>query len=717
MTIDLQQGGSTPVEAGDVIGNVALLCRQLAEIQDLETFWDTVVARVCEALPMRRCCVLMDDATGQNCVLMASHEQTLEGGLNIDVLAVGHDFIGKAFSATRPGWVDAPPHGGPLADPLRAWLCGDSPESLLAIPFARTTEHRVVMFCDLDADDSIQAGIGSVAEIIGLQIDAVYESLSSRVRLAGTQAAFQAELNQHRREELDIDVLERFSAENPSPVMRIEDDGNVLYANSASTPLLRQWGCRVNERLPETWRSLVQRTLQDDAALYTEIVCGRQVFALSLLPIFKDQCVNIYGQDITGRKQVDEKMRLLVRGTSQFTGTDFFRSLVRYLADALNVRYAFISEVTRASDDRALLVAAWSDGEWIDPCEYDTRGTPCWHAIKSRVFCPAGVQDMFPDDVRLQELGAASYLAMPMSDSGGNVIGHLGVIDSNPMSDSSQAQSILTIFASRAAAEFERIRAERQIRDQLKFLEAVNYELDQFAHIVSHDLKAPLRAIKNLSGWLEEDGAEQLNDDCLDYLHQLQDRVNKMDCLIDGILQYSRATRDVPDPQFESINIADSVAGAIDLVNPPSGFSIEVGDDMPTVTCQRAYLLQIFSNLIGNAVKHHDKETGVVRVSAVDLGQYIEVSVADDGPGIDPGDHERVFVIFQTAGSREAPDSTGVGLSIVKKIVENHLGTLEVISEPGSGAEFRFTWPKDASVEKDERLPAPGESTCKLPPA
>ncbi|MEA3198703.1 MAG: hypothetical protein QOE90_131 [Thermoplasmata archaeon] len=218
-------------------------------------------------------------------------------------------------------------------------------------------------------------------------------------------------------------------------------------------------------------------------------------------------------------------------------------------------------------------------------------------------------------------------------------------------------------------------------------------ELDQFAYVTSHDLKAPLRGIANLSRWIEEDMGEHVTDGVREHLELLRGRVSRMESLIDAILQYSRVGR--VRGKLEDVDTGRLVAELVDLLDPPPGFVVEVAPDMPVVRAERLRLHQVLLNLIGNAIKHHHRKSeGRVRVRAKDEGWRWRFEVEDDGPGIAARYHERVFVIFQTLEARDKVEGTGIGLALVKKIVEAAGGQVSLASEEGRGATFSFTWPK-----------------------
>ena len=219
-----------------------------------------------------------------------------------------------------------------------------------------------------------------------------------------------------------------------------------------------------------------------------------------------------------------------------------------------------------------------------------------------------------------------------------------------------------------------------------------NDELNQFAYVVSHDLKAPLRAIASLSEWIEEDLKDQLPEENQHQMRLLRGRVHRMEALINGLLEYSRVGR-TQTPSL-MVNVNALLLEVIDSLAPPETFTIEIESGMPTLMTKRIPLQQVFTNLIGNAIKHHTRSDGHVKISVQDQGQYYEFAVSDDGPGIAPEYHDKVFIIFQTLEARDRKESTGVGLAIVKKIVETEAGKITIKSQVGLGSTFRFTWPK-----------------------
>jgi light-regulated signal transduction histidine kinase (bacteriophytochrome) len=222
-------------------------------------------------------------------------------------------------------------------------------------------------------------------------------------------------------------------------------------------------------------------------------------------------------------------------------------------------------------------------------------------------------------------------------------------------------------------------------------LEASNRELDQFAYVASHDLKAPLRGIANLATWIEEDLGDAVSGDVREHLQLLQGRVHRMEGLIGGILEYSRAGRVRERPA--RVDTGELVHEVAELIAPPGNVRIEVQRGMPVLWTERLPLQQVLMNLIGNAVKYAGGERPLVRITAARVDEQWEFAVSDNGPGIAPEFHERIFGMFQMLEARDRVEGTGIGLSIVKKLVESRGGRVWVESTEGAGSTFRFLWP------------------------
>ncbi|MCH9648360.1 MAG: HAMP domain-containing protein [Deltaproteobacteria bacterium] len=240
-----------------------------------------------------------------------------------------------------------------------------------------------------------------------------------------------------------------------------------------------------------------------------------------------------------------------------------------------------------------------------------------------------------------------------------------------------------------------------QIELRQRELERSNRELDHFARATSHDLKAPLRGISTLAGWIEEDleAIGNLPEETAERLQLLQGRAKRMEGLIQGILEYARAGR--MDSELQLVDVGQLVAEVSELLAPPEEFEIRTEGELPVFHTKKVRLQQVFSNLISNAIKHHDRQSGKIVVSARTRSSTYEFAVSDDGPGIPAQFHEKVFQMFQTLQSRDVLESTGVGLPLVQRIVKEEGCEVALESGEGRGTTIRFTWPAELSEEQD----------------
>ncbi|CAM2066394.1 CHASE domain-containing protein [Sulfidibacter corallicola] len=239
----------------------------------------------------------------------------------------------------------------------------------------------------------------------------------------------------------------------------------------------------------------------------------------------------------------------------------------------------------------------------------------------------------------------------------------------------------------------QRKQAESQLQVLLRDLEAANRDLAEFAYVTSHDLKAPLRGIASLAKWLREDYEQVLGRDGKEYLDDMEARVHRLFSLIEGILAYSQAGSSRQEKEVLSVkSVVEDVIADLEVEN---GCDISLKGSFPSILYDRTQLYQIFQNLIANAVKHVDGSRGKVDVFCRNVGNDWEFGVKDNGVGIPSQDFERIFHIFQTLEQGDRNEgSTGIGLALVKKIVERNGGRIRVASEMGQGSEFHFTVPK-----------------------
>jgi signal transduction histidine kinase len=251
----------------------------------------------------------------------------------------------------------------------------------------------------------------------------------------------------------------------------------------------------------------------------------------------------------------------------------------------------------------------------------------------------------------------------------------------------------------------ELVAKNRQLQDYAESLEKTNQELDKFASIVSHDLKAPLRAIGNLTSWIEDDAGDILTGEVKKNFEMIKGRVVRMEQLINAILDYSKADR--IKGEEATVDMGALIHECIEFLEDDEKAHICVTGEMPLLFAERTKLSQVFSNLISNAIKYCDKPMAEISIGCESSKEGWVFSVKDNGPGIDPRYHDKIFVIFQTLNRRDEMESTGVGLAIVKKIIEDHGGKIWVESQPGEGSNFKFYWPKERNNKDSLVIAAP----------
>ena len=347
------------------------------------------------------------------------------------------------------------------------------------------------------------------------------------------------DITDQKRTEQEIANLSKFPTENPNPVLRVQNDGQVIYANKASQELLELWDCEVNGYLPKDIKDLILGVVENGDNKSLDIPCNDKIYAIMLVPIIESRYVNMYGSEITDRKRAEE---------------DLYRTL-----------------------------------------------------------------------------------------------------------------------------------------DELK---RSNAELEQFAYVASHDLQEPLRGIAGFAQLIQHRYQGQLDSRADEYITHIVDGTQRMQTLINDLLAYSRIGR-----RGEPIQVIKAEAALqaslenLNLAIQEYGASI-TSEGLPTVQADPTQLIQLFQNLIGNALKFRAERTPHIHIGATAAGDFWQFSVHDNGIGIEPQYFERIFQVFQRLHTRREYKGTGIGLAICKKIVERNGGRIWVESEVGQDTTFYFTLPK-----------------------
>ena len=228
-----------------------------------------------------------------------------------------------------------------------------------------------------------------------------------------------------------------------------------------------------------------------------------------------------------------------------------------------------------------------------------------------------------------------------------------------------------------------------------------NRELQDFAYAIAHDLKTPLRSIGTLAHWLSSDYADKFDREGIEHIKLLTVRAERMSELIDGILKYSEVGR--TRRKVEKVDLNVLLTEIISTIDPPENIEITIENELPTIICEKVRMIQLFQNLLVNAIKYMDKPKGQIKVGCVDEDDFWKFSIADNGPGIKERYFEKIFRMFQTLSTYDEVESTGIGLSMVKKILETYNGKIWVESEVGVGSTFFFTLPRSHGAIENNR--------------
>ena len=420
-------------------------------------------------------------------------------------------------------------------------------------------------------------------------------------------------------------------------------------------------------------------------------------------------------EDLTQVKRQEEALRLMVEGTAAKTGQDFFESLVRCLADILQVRYALVTQCLAPDNQQVSTLACWQNGRLSQPQKYDTLGTPCEQVIAGEVlYIPDQVQSFYPTDQKLRRLEAASFLGIPLVNRAGEVIGHLAVIDDQPMVADPTREMILRIFAARAAAELERQQAEQALQLARATADAANQAKSTFLANMSHELRTPLNSIIGFAQLINRDC--QVDDEAVGYLEIIRHSGEHLLALINDVLEMSKIEAGRVSLQVTNFDLSYLLLGLeamLLLQAEAKGLELTFDCDpaMPTyIAADESKLRQVLINLLGNAIKFTQSGWVMLQVrcqpptpgDSSQASTVLEFTVIDTGPGIAPEDMHRLFEPFSQAHAglrwseadlRPSHQGSGLGLSISQQFVRLMGGELTVETQMGQGSVFGFTLP------------------------
>lgn len=251
---------------------------------------------------------------------------------------------------------------------------------------------------------------------------------------------------------------------------------------------------------------------------------------------------------------------------------------------------------------------------------------------------------------------------------------------------------ILENLANLTSIAIENVDLYEQFKNKVKALEVSNEELNRFAWIASHDLKTPLRSIDNLSAWIEEDAGPHLPAESRQHILTLRQRVRRMERLMDDILAYAQIDHKLDNSNIEWMDGRELIKNALVLLEIPPGFKVEITPRPLPKSLPRMPLKLVFTNLIGNAIKHNKNSTGHVWIDSSETETDYIFNIRDDGPGVAPEYQQKIFEMFQRLDKKK--EGSGMGLAFVRKLLDTHGGTVSIESDGAHGSNFRFTWPK-----------------------
>ncbi|MEJ2701145.1 MAG: PAS domain S-box protein, partial [Sedimentisphaerales bacterium] len=555
--------------------------------------------------------------------------------------------------------------------------------------------------------------------------------------------------------EEEIRGLAKFPAEDPFPVLRLRADGTILYSNSPGKVLLEQWDCEVGQKAPADWYSIARKSLRYRRNLAERVQCGERLFSFAIAPIWEGKYVNLYGRDITVQEQIKgllrkdrdqlevrvrERTAELLEANEQLTDeieqrkrTEQSLRLEHARLDALlslsQMTEASVSEMAEFILEEGIaltgskigFVGFLNEDESIytldavsknvmkecevvgDPMKWRVDDAGLWaDAIRQRrtLFVndygkAQGTKKGFPPG----HPHVDRFMIVPGFED--KRVALAGVGNKASDYDASDERQIALLLAGmwnhvqrdRARRELQEANEEleRRVEQRTEELHRSNKDLDEFAHIVSHDLREPLRAVGGFVELLDKRYRDKLDGKAGQYIQFAMNGANRMSDLISGLLECSRVQTHGETPRLVPSRAA--LRTAMEHLQDKIAVceAVITSDELPEVNADGRQLTQLFRNLLDNAIKFRGEAKPDIHVGCAQDGERWRFSVRDNGIGIDPQHHERIFKIFQRLHSLGENPSYGVGLTICQKIVHRHGGQIWVESEEGRGSTFHFT--------------------------
>lgn len=493
-----------------------------------------------------------------------------------------------------------------------------------------------------------------------------------------SQQLYKRLLNDSLEKEDKIRKIAKFPEENPNPIIRTNKTGIVEYANFSSNSLLEILGVNKHEPLPDFIRMLILDAWRKKESVTEEISVEGKSWILQISPFPDENFAYLYFNDVSKLKQAHMALKASEMKT---------RAIINAALDAV--------------------ISIDQDGRII---EWNQRAKEIFGWEMHEVFGKTISGSIIPEKhreahsrgmERFMRTGYGPVLNKRIEIEALHKKGHSFPVELaiSPIKLSEGGSYIFSAFVRDISVRKE---MESKRERLMVELEKANKYLSDFAHVVSHDLKEPLRSISTLASWIQEDHEEFINEEGKEHFSMMVKNIVLMEELIEGVLSYSKLGRSWD--QMEDINVGDFLCDMVKGIALPPHISIELSQSFPTVFYHPIHLRQVFQNLLSNAIKYNDKPNGWVRIGVKDKGEYWEFFVADNGRGVEEKYFEKIFQIFQSLDKKKNFESSGIGLSIVKKIIEIYGGRIWVNSELGEGTTFYFSIYKENFLSDSSSL-------------
>ncbi len=400
--------------------------------------------------------------------------------------------------------------------------------------------------------------------------------------------------------------------------------------------------------------------------------------------------------------QVDTILRALATSTSIVDHTEFCKFCVKTMADLYHCRYAFIGCV-KSDGQHVQTQAVWAGDRFAENFEYSLAGTPCADILTfTKELIPTGARELYPADELLVQMGIDSYFGAPILNKDKGVIGLISVMDTKPMQPTEWTAPILGVFAARLALEIERKQVmdelsalnntlEERIKERTKALEIVNDELKSFSYSVSHDLRAPIRAVNSFTELLTEDFGHELSEDARTVVTRIKNAGLRLENITVELLRLAKISNSELTIQKVDLSaLVTNILATLTEQDPHRAVEFTIQPGL-SIWADEKLLRIALENLLGNAWKY-TRKNALTRISFGKITDNDKDSfyIKDNGVGFDEKFMNKLFIPFERLHSDTEFEGNGIGLATTLRAISRHRGDVWAKSTPGDGACFYF---------------------------